>query len=134
MTSQRLKGKSVQQLKKIADKVVSEYIRRRDQGICFTCGNKKEWKYQQAGHYVSRVYGNLRYYEPNLNAQCYSCNVMRRGNMDEYAIRLQEKYGPKILEKLMKFKRMPPTPFKHQDLIDIIETYREKTASLDNYS
>jgi 5-methylcytosine-specific restriction endonuclease McrA len=124
------KTKSIQQLKKLADKVVSEYIRRRDKGVCFTCGNTKEWKYQQAGHFVSRVYGNLRYYEKNINCQCYVCNVMRHGNMDEYAIKLQRKYGPGILEELNKFKKMPTTPFKWTDLNLLINLYKQKIKEL----
>lgn len=125
-----MKQKSVPQLKKVADKIVSEYIRRRDNGICFTCGNKKEWKYQQCGHYVSRIYLNLRYYEKNLNCQCYSCNVMRHGNMDEYAIRLQQKYGADILEELNKWKYIPVSTNTRKDLLDVIEKYKELLKKL----
>jgi hypothetical protein len=125
-----MKKQGVQQLKKKADKWCSDYIRQRDKGVCFTCGCKKEWKYQQAGHYISRVYGNLRYYEKNVHCQCYSCNVMKHGNMDEYAIRLQQKYGKDILEELNKYKYMPPTPFKVADLLNLIEEFKIKIKKL----
>ena len=33
-------------------KVCSEYIRRRDKGICFTCGRKASGSGYHAGHYI----------------------------------------------------------------------------------
>lgn len=125
-----MRAKSIQSLKKIADKWCSEYIRRRDEGVCFTCGKQKPWKEMQCGHFVSRVYGNLRYYEKNLNCQCYSCNIMKNGNMDEYAVRLQRKYGTDILEELNNAKMMPPTPFKFLDLEDLVEMFKSKIKYL----
>ncbi len=128
------KNKSIQQLKKIADKWCSEWIRRKyanwkGETACYTCGATKPWKEIQCGHFVSRVYGNLRYYEPNLRPQCYSCNVMRHGNMDEYSLRL-ERETPGILEELNRWKRMPSTPFTWTGLNETIEDFKMKIKSL----
>ncbi len=79
--------------KKELDRVFSIYIRQRDKGVCFTCGNQKDWKYQQNGHYISRQHMNTRFDEENCHCQCVSCNVFKGGNMDEYALALIRKYG-----------------------------------------
>ncbi len=83
----------------------------------------------QCGHYVSRVYSNLRYYEPNLRPQCYGCNIMRHGAMDEYAVNLErETLG--ILEELNRWKRRGATPFTWTQLNAIIEDFKSKVESL----
>jgi hypothetical protein len=128
------KVKGIAQLKKEADKWCSLYVRQKGADLngmntCYTCGVKKHFKELQCGHYISRVYGNLRYYEPNLRPQCYSCNVMRHGNMAEYAIRL-ERETPGILEKLHQAKYLPPSSFKALDLLDLIEIYKQKIKEL----
>lgn len=100
----KVKGETLSELKKEFDKVFSIYIRTRDKGVCFTCGDKKHWRYQQNGHYVSRTHMSLRYDEKNCNCQCMACNVFRHGNMDEYALRLVNKHGNGILEELNRKK------------------------------
>lgn len=100
----KAKTKTLSELKKEFDRVFSIYIRLRDKGVCFTCGDKKYWKYQQNGHYVSRTHMSLRYDETNCNCQCMSCNVFRHGNMDVYAINLIKKYGQDVLIRLNKMK------------------------------
>ena len=91
------KTKSVSTLKKKADKAFSLYIRLRDSkdGLseCITCGVQKPVKEMQAGHFVSRRVNKLRFDDLNVNAQCYSCNVMRYGEQFQYAKALDEKYG-----------------------------------------
>jgi len=120
---------TVKGLKKKLDKVFSEYIRKRDSGICYTCGNVKEWKYQDAGHYISRSYGSTRFDERNVHAQCKSCNVFKGGNMDEYALKLVKQYGPKILKELNK-KKWQIKHFEVGELQDLIEKYKEKIKRL----
>jgi len=96
--------KKKRDLKKELDTIFSIYIRMRDNGVCITCGSKTFWKYQQNGHYVSRAVLSLRFDEQNCNTQCPACNVFKHGNMDEYALALQKKYGKDILNKLHKKK------------------------------
>jgi len=96
---------SISVLKKRADAVFSLWVRARDSGVCFTCGVQKPTSQMQNGHYVSRAHNSLRYDERNCHCQCVSCNVFRHGNMDVYALRLQEKYGPTILQDLDREKK-----------------------------
>lgn len=100
----KVASKSTAKLKKELDMWFSMFIRIRDKGVCITCGDKKFWKYQQNGHYVSRQYLSLRWDEKNCNVQCAGCNVFKHGNMDEYALALQRKYGKDILQRLNKEK------------------------------
>ena len=83
-------------------KIFSEYIRRRDDGHCFTCGAIKYWKQMDAGHYVSagKSPPPLYFSEKNVNCQCTSCNRFKHGNLEVYALRLCQKYGNGILEEL----------------------------------
>jgi len=121
----------VMEFEKEFDRVFSIYIRLRDNGLCFTCGDKKYWKYQQNGHYVSRTHMSLRYDEENCNCQCMSCNVFRHGNMDVYAINLIKKHGKDILEKLNKKKN---TIRKWSTVEMLSEINRYKAKILKEYS
>jgi|SRR3990170_2874929 len=107
------------------DTVFSIFIRQRDKGVCFTCGDVKFWRFQQNGHYVSRTHQILRWSEKNCNTQCYACNIMRHGNMDEYAVALINKYGPKILLDLHKRKH-GGDKLSTDDLRKLINHYRNK--------
>ena len=126
-----MKMKSLSQLKKKTDEVFSEYIRRRDKGICFTCGNQKRWQDQQCGHYISRQYNELRYDERNANCQCKYCNIFKSGNLDEYVIKLIRKYGVKILEEFWKRKHFRKKIFKVPELEDLIKFYKQKIKDLE---
>lgn len=97
-------------LKKHADRYFSKYIRYRDgryshelQGwetMCITCGKWAPIESMQNGHFVTRSNTTLRYNEENCNAQCYSCNVMRHGDLYTYAKELDAKYGKGTAERL----------------------------------
>ena len=125
----RLEKKSFSQLKKQADKVFSLFIRKKysnwkDEVRCYTCDKVFNVKEIQCGHYISRVYTNLRWAEENCRPQCYRCNVLLKGNLDEFSIRLErEKRG--TLERLHNWKHLPSTPVKRLDLIDIIKKYEK---------
>jgi len=122
------KEKSISNLKKEADRVFSLFIRKKyanwkDEVICFTCGKVFKITEIQNGHYVSRVYNNLRWSEKNCRPQCYSCNVMKNGNMDEFAIRL-EKETSGILQELNMWKHRPSSSNTRNDLLMVIEKYK----------
>lgn len=125
----------IPKLKKIADELCSEYIRRKysnwkGEVACYTCGKVKRWQDQQAGHYISRTYNNTRYYEPNLRVQCYSCNIEKRGNYTEFAIRLErEKAG--TLEHLDQWKHRETTESTRMELIELIFDFKKKLSTLD---
>ena len=123
----KLEKKSFQQLKKQADKVFSLFIRNKyakDGKVkCFTCDKIFLVKEIQNGHYISRTYLNLRWSELNCKPQCVSCNIFKRGNLDEFALRL-EKEERGTLEKLNFWKHHQSTPLKRLDLIEIIKKYK----------
>lgn len=119
---------SIPKLKRIADEVFSLYIRNRDSkngyNKCFTCDKELPIKELDAGHYISRINSNLRYFEKNVHVQCRYCNRYKEGMKDEYALRLIDKYGVGILEELNRWKKVSTTQWKRQDLIDIIFKYK----------
>ena len=88
-----MKNPSIKTLKKKLDKIFSEYIRKRDKGVCFTSDVKKHWKEQQAGHFYSRVHHGTRYDERNVHCQTLRDNVFLKGNMIVYYQRMMALYG-----------------------------------------
>lgn len=100
---------------------VSKYVRWRDNYTCITCGSKKN---SQCGHYVSRKYFATRFDLRNCNCQCMACNVFLHGNMDEYAMKLKEKYGKNVLEELNELKHTP-VKFTIEELQDLLKHFKE---------
>lgn len=123
------KKPTVAKLKKLADKYFSEYIRKRDNYVCFTCGKKGDKTNIQNGHYVSRSFNALRFSERNCHAQCVGCNIFKRGAMDEYAISLVKKHGPEILQELAEEKRKVKQ-FTVRELEGMIEDFKQKLSTL----
>lgn len=124
---------SVSSLKKKADKYFSLYVRYRDGESkrgewlvpCITCGIEKPLKQMQAGHFVSRKVNSLRYEEENVNAQCYSCNVMGYGQQYAYAKELDLKYGDGKAEELHN-RRHETHKFSIPELEEIIHDAKEQ--------
>lgn len=126
--------KNFSQLKKTADQLCSEYVRRsyadwKGNVQCFTCPKTAHYRQMQCGHYVSRVYTNLRWHLPNLRVQCPGCNIFKKGNMDEYAIRL-ERETPGILNELNEWKHRPSSPNTRKDLEMVIRDFKDKIKLL----
>jgi 5-methylcytosine-specific restriction endonuclease McrA len=97
-----MKKKSISTLKKNLWTVFSQYIRTRDNFICFTCGRKGEGSGMHAGHFISKAAGGLALYfnEDNVHAQCYHCNINMSGMQWEYGQRL----GEEKVKELFKLK------------------------------
>ena len=129
------KSKSLGQLKREFDTVFSRYIRLKysKNGLvqCVTCSKWAEIKSMQAGHYISRTYLSLRFDERNVHPQCPSCNVFKKGNLDEYAIWLIGTYGEGILEELneKKWKTKRYTRFEYEMFVKI---YKDKIKKLND--
>lgn len=104
------------------DSEFSKFIRRRDGYKCITCGSTYK---PQCGHYVSRKYMSTRWDARNCNCQCMACNVFLHGNMDEYAIKLKEKYGEKVLEELNELKHTT-VKYTLDELLDLINYYKHQ--------
>lgn len=125
----KVKKPTVAKLKKVADKVFSDYIRQRDDYTCFTCGKKGDKTNIQNGHYVSRSFNSLRYDERNCHAQCVGCNIFKRGNIDEYALGLLRIFSPSILQELAAEKRKIKQ-FTVSELQELITLYSQKLKDL----
>ncbi len=82
-----LRKQGKQTLHKKTWKVFADWIKKRDNYICITCGNRNA---NQAGHFW---HGVLDFDEMNINAQCVSCNHHRSGNLAPYSMYLINKYG-----------------------------------------
>ena len=130
---------SVSRLKKELDKVYSHYIRLKEclettgnpnQGICFTCGTRHDFKNLQCGHYIPRNHNSTRYYEKNTHIQDVRCNIFLRGNLDVYALSLISKYGDGILDELNKMKNTIKN-FTKDELLLLIHNYKQKLRKLE---
>ena len=124
----KVKSKHYRLMEK-AWKLCSEYVRRRDQGRCFTCGDIKEWKLQQAGHYIHGKHTPIYFHEHNVHCQDVKCNHFLSGNRDVYLRNLQKKYGMEEADRLYN-QRDKVHYFKIGELEEIIEYYKEKLETV----
>lgn len=127
--------RSATKLKKELDTVYSVYIRLLYADLngyvrCFTCGTRYHWKKIQNGHYISRTYLATRWHDKNCHPQCIGCNIFKHGNMDEYAVRLVEKYGAKILMSLNVLKHKT-VKVSLDDYEREIKKYKRKIVALE---
>ena len=134
-SSKRSKKKSLQTK---LWKLVSQYIRTRDTyekgdnriGQCFTCGTIKDYRELDAGHFIPKTSKRFMYDERNIHAQCQKCNRFQSGNIHEYFVAMEKKYGRDIVNELLESKGQIHK-FTDQDLEDLIQEYIDK---LDNIS
>lgn len=79
------KRPSVKTLVNKADKLASEYIRRKYADrtgacYCYTCGKREDsWKSIQCGHFISRGKYLTRWNVDNMRPQCIKCNIFSHG-------------------------------------------------------
>lgn len=99
-----MKKKTVKQLKKIADSLWSEYVRKRDMNLCYTCRKAMTYKESQCGHFISRDCLQLRYDDANCHCQCVGCNVFKKGNMIAYTLNMIRDYGAELVELYQAIK------------------------------
>lgn len=132
------KYKSVPALKKALWKQFSLYIRRREADSdgftkCFTCGARKHYTELDAGHYIPKSVGgaNLYFNEKNVQPQCTYCNRYMHGNLTQYALRLQEKYGQPILVWLESYRKNA-CKFDARELTLLINHYKKLNATFGN--
>jgi hypothetical protein len=90
---------------------------------CVTCGVTKHYKEMHAGHFVHCSKGSLASYDKrNINPQCPKCNTYQGGNLIEYTLFIQEKYGSHVIDELKKLKQ---TIMKRQDFDRVISELTE---------
>ncbi len=137
--------KTLPKLKKALWKLVSEFVRRRDKGVCFTCektipdyydryGNLLEgWKAGQCGHFVTakvcppHLYFNLK----NLHCQCYQCNINLSGNWTAYLPKMIKVYGQEETDKLLAMK-WDDVKWSQVDYLEKIAEFKKKLKEFEN--
>ena len=77
---------------------MSEYIRRRDRGRCFTCGTQDYWKRGEAGHFIHS--SSLDFDERAIHCQCTFCNRFQSGQRDIYKTKMLAMYGQGVVEEI----------------------------------
>ncbi len=110
---------------KETQKIVNEYVRLRDKNKpCVSCGTKKaKW---DAGHFFSQG-GNssIRFNTLNIHKQCFRCNRMLSGNLDEYKPVLLIKIGKSNFESL-EAKRNDIAKYEIEYLHRIKSVFKKK--------
>ncbi len=120
--------KSVKTLSRNLDTILSNYIRKRDNYTCYTCGVKKEKRLMDCGHYIKRQYNLLRWDDRNTHCQCRQCNRFKGGMMDIYAYKLIKEYGAEILDEFNSKK--DSKLFTPLELTTMIDHYKKLTKEL----
>lgn len=128
--------KTVSKLKKKADKIFSEYIRRKyatSDGYvrCVSCCKMEHWKNMNAGHWLSRRFAATRYSEDNCFPQCIYCNRFLEGSKAGYAEYMYAHYTKKQLAAL-QYLAHSCKQFKTYELEEIIEKYKKLVKGLNN--
>lgn len=138
---ERLKEKSMSELKEILDGFYSQYIRLKystKDGLvkCVTCGVVKFWKDKmQNGHYMPRNKMNTRFHDQNCHPQCENCNVWRNKTemQTKYRWYMVDRYGEKKTKEIeqlsMKTDLMSPIE-RFNWYIEVIPEYKEKVQKL----
>lgn len=84
-----------------------------------------------AGHYIPKTAGlSIYFHEKNVHAQCTGCNRFRHGNLSQYALALQRKYGGDILS-LLDAARRTQRKIKEYEYEQLIEHYKAKLAEIE---
>jgi len=128
-----IKHKKTISTTKMRDKVwklVSKYIRMKERGVCFTCGNRRHWKEQNCGHFIHQAKtSKLAFCEDILHCQCVKCNKYMSGNLLEYTTKMVKIYG---LQQVETWKRESSKPYnwKVSELETLIEKYKELNKKL----
>jgi hypothetical protein len=124
-----MKNPSPALAKRRAWSAFSAYIRQRDK-ICATCTSLTT----QAGHFLHTTDKNsnpnlggneLWYNEKNVNGQDSSCNLYKSGNLAEYAVAIEEKWGTGTIQELYKLRRTP-RKWTIAELLAVEELYKRK--------
>lgn len=139
------KKKSLTKLKKEYWKLFSIWIRRRDKGICFSCGKVLPdyydrygnllpgWKSGQAGHFITAKNCGLALYfhEQNVHCQCHYCNINLSGNWLEYEKAIIKKYGQEVCDELKSLKWTGSVKYSVSDYEEMIEDIKDRLSGLD---
>jgi hypothetical protein len=123
------KPASLKSLRKKAWALQSEYVRRSENGICYTCGSHNEWKNTQCGHYI---HGNwMDFILMNLHCQCIGCNHFKSGNGTIYAERMIAEYGEQAVAELRTWSQQNKNKkYNIFELEELIAKYKALLAEM----
>ena len=130
---------SLPELHKIAERHFNKFIRNRDElpGKTFYCPTCKTTKriisrqYQACHCFPAGKFSSLKYNENNVFGGCLHCNYYQHGTNYVYNDWVREKIGEVEYEKL-KMLSHSPAKLSRFDVIQIIETYKEKNKQFKN--
>lgn len=130
----KLENKNISQLKAQANKLFSEYIRRKNADLkgnarCVTCNKTFHWKELQCGHFIQGRHNMVLFCEQNAHCQCYVCNVLKHGNLIEYTLFMQQTYGQEVIDQLKRMDSLNKQWTK-KELINLIKDLQNKLAKL----
>lgn len=124
----RPKLRPYKNIRKQAWDLQSEWVRRSAKGVCFTCEDTREWKLQQAGHFIHK--NCLDFDLRNIHCQCVKCNKYLSGNLVPYTIGMIEKYGKEVVDYLRR-NSYQVKKFSRSELETMIEDYKAMLKVLD---
>ncbi len=129
---QKYKSKSIPKLLERATHYFNKFIRLRDKGRpCIACS---QFKTLQCGHYYpAGQYPMLKFNEDNCNGEDLQCNYFSGDHLITYRENLIRKIGIERVEKLdliAKYNKRTPFKWSRIELIEIIETYKQKCKEL----
>lgn len=117
----------VSKLKKKVWAVFSKYIRNKyavnGKVMCVTCGEWKEVKEMQAGHFIPGRHNSVLFDERNVHPQCYACNICKKGNMVEYFRFMQITYGDEVIEELRRKDKIELKQFTSYELEEMYKKF-----------
>jgi hypothetical protein len=122
------KQKDAKWYRKELQKVINAIARHLDFGkACISCG-KPPYGVVHGGHrFNTKDYSNIRFNLHNVNAQCYSCNMKKSGNVDGYVKGLHERYG-EAYANYVNIELHSLYPTVKLGLIDLISAYEKARA------
>ncbi len=112
----------------------SKYIRLRDcrgesGGNCYTCLRWYPIGQLQAGHFIPGRRNAYLFSEEQVHAQCYSCNVGKKGNWPPYLERMRKEIGDEAVD-LMLYSRHDTRKYTVPELMELKEHYDQKIKEL----
>ena len=103
-----------------------------DYGLCITCGRNypvKKLGGLQAGHFIQGRHPSILFDERNCHAQCYGCNVTKKGNMVNYYEFMLKRYGKKVIDELKELDKQTKQ-MKVYMYLELVEIYKKKYQDL----
>lgn len=122
------KKKPLAKLKKDLWRQFTKFIKKRDKGICFTCGTKAYGKNYHGGHFIKKSIGGLLLYfhEDNVHGQCARCNLWLDGDQYTYGIKLGKETVDRLLKLLPKSKKTVWDRAMYEKMIEFYKLKNKK--------